>query len=583
MLPASAVSRVCGVNVEYRNFNAGAGGYLPQRLAVIGAGNDDVEYSDDKFESTGSADEIGKRYGYGSPLHLAARQLFPPGGGGAAFPVTIYPLIADDGSYARETVRIANTSGQAVTGASGEYTLFDGSKHWKLKLDAPLTLEPDEYKDFALAAEEKGHDPNLVTGVDVAGYVTPALPAGVTVVGISATDGTDPGAAPAQGAISCDGTAAAAGEGSVTIGGASAVFAVLKDMTAGQTLSAIRAAIQKTLEMPVMAESVIGGEIPLTAKWSGAGGNEIRIEINCDVEGLTFGVTAMAGGAVDPDVSSALNKIGQVWETFVLSCLPYNNETRLDKYQTFAEGRWSELEKKPCLVAHGCTDDFATRTALTDQRKTDYANFLIQSTGSAELPFVIAARGLVNDIMTTANSNPPTGYHGLLTGLKAGADSAQENYATRNNAVLKGASTNVKNGSVAELNDIITFYHPDGEAIPSRRYVVDLVKLANVVFNVRMIMEADEMKGAPLVSDATPTTNPKAIQPKTVRTSLINLANSLAAYAIIQEPEFTKLNMSVDISSQNPKRLDVRFPVKLSGNVEVTSTDIYFGFYLGAA
>jgi hypothetical protein len=41
--------------------------------------------------------------------------------------------------------------------------------------------------------------------------------------------------------------------------------------------------------------------------------------------------------------------------------------------------------------------------------------------------------------------------------------------------------------------------------------------------------------------------------------------------------------MKVDISSQNPKRLDARYPVKFSGNVEVTSTDIYFGFYLGAA
>jgi phage tail sheath gpL-like len=291
----------------------------------------------------------------------------------------------------------------------------------------------------------------------------------------------------------------------------------------------------------------------------------------------------MSGGAVDPDVSPALAKIGQVWETFVLSCFSYNNPSRLDKYQVFAEGRWSELEKMPCLVAHGCTDDFATRTEVTDERKADYANFLIQSTGSIELPFVIAAKGLLSDIMTNANSNPPLGYHGLLSGLAAGDDSAQENYTTRNNAVAKGASTNIKNGSAAEINDIITFYHPDGESTPSRRYVVDLVKLQNVVFNVRAIMEADEMKGAPLVSDATPTTNPKAVQPKTIKTAMMNLANSLAAFAIIEEPEFTKENMVVKTSSMNPKRLDVQFPVKLSGNVEVTSTDIYFGFYLDAA
>jgi phage tail sheath gpL-like len=335
--------------------------------------------------------------------------------------------------------------------------------------------------------------------------------------------------------------------------------------------------------MPVTVGAVANDELPITSKWSGASGNSIKIKIASDAEGIIFGITNMAGGAVDPDVSPALASIGQVWETFILSCFSYNNPSRLDKYQSFSEGRWGELEKKPCITAHGSTDDFATRTAVTDIRKTDYANFLIQSTGSDELPFVIAAKGLVNDIMTTANSNPPTGYHGLLTGLVAGDDLDQENYTTRNQAVSKGASTNIKNGSVAELNDIITMYHPDGDAIASRRYVVDLVKLQNVVFNVRMILEADQLKGAPLVTDETPTTNPKAVQPKVIKTSLMNLADSLAAYAIIQEPKFTKENLTVQISSQNPKRLDIKYPVKLSGNVEVTSTDIYFGFYLGAA
>jgi phage tail sheath gpL-like len=583
MLPSSAISRVCGVNVEYKNFNAGSGGFLPQRLAVIGTGNDDAVYSTEKYEATGSADAVAKRYGYGSPLHLAARQLFPQGGGGANFPVTFYPLIADDGSYAHAEIRVTNTAAGEKTIPSGRYHFADGVMDWYITLDAPLVLAAGEYKDFSLSAARKGYDANLATGIDVAAVITPAIPQGITVICTNAVNGTDPGSAPAEGALSCDGIATAAGEGTVTIGGVAAVFAVLKDMTAASVLSAARAAIQKTLEMPVIAGDVANGEIPLTAKWSGAGGNDIRIEIDCDVEGLTFGITAMSGGAVDPDVTPALEKIGQVWETFILSCLPYGNHSRLDKYQTFAEGRWGELEKKPCLVAHGCVDDFATRTAITDIRKTDYANFLVQSTGSPELPFVIAARGLVNDIMTTANSNPPTGYHGLLTGLRAGDDESQENYATRNNAVSKGASTNVKNGSVAELNDIITFYHPDGESIPSRRYVVDIVKLMNVVFNIRLIMEADELKGAPLVSDATATTNPKAVQPKTIKTALMNLANSLAAYAIIQEPAFSKENMTVQISSQNPKRLDVKFPCKLSGNVEVTSTDIYFGFYLGAA
>jgi phage tail sheath gpL-like len=166
--------------------------------------------------------------------------------------------------------------------------------------------------------------------------------------------------------------------------------------------------------------------------------------------------------------------------------------------------------------------------------------------------------------------------------LHTGADDVQENYTQRNSAVMKGSSTNIKSGNVAELCDTVTFFHPAAEGkYPSKRYVVDLVKLQNVVYNVRLIMESDELKGAPLVSDATVTNNATAVAPKTIKTMFMNLADSLALAAIIQEPEFTKKNMSVDIDSENPKRVNVRFPVKLSGNVEVSSTDVYFGFYLG--
>jgi hypothetical protein len=41
--------------------------------------------------------------------------------------------------------------------------------------------------------------------------------------------------------------------------------------------------------------------------------------------------------------------------------------------------------------------------------------------------------------------------------------------------------------------------------------------------------------------------------------------------------------LTVKIDTFNPKRLNVKYPVKLSGNVEVTSADIYFGFYLETA
>jgi len=490
-LSSTAVSRVCGVSVEYKNYNTGNAAMLPQRLAIIGQGNDEAVFGLEKFEIEGSANAVGDKYGYGSPLHLAALQLFPQNGKGAEFPVTIYPLAKV-------------SSAVAAKGAIG---------------------------------------------------VTIAKP----------SDG-----------------ATANGSGTVYIGGIAAEFAVKKGDDAQEILSAVKNAVDSVLNMPAKTGDITADEIPLTAKWSGESSDMITLKITADIPGVTFSLKEFTGGAIDPDINTALGKIGVVWETFILNCFDYKKEARLDVYQEFGENRWSALEKKPLLVCHGCTDVLAKRTKVTDKRKNDAINFLVVSVGSREMPFVIAARALVNDIVTTANSNPAQGYKGLLTGLHCGEDDVQENYVQRSASINKGSSTNIKNGSVAELNDIVTFYHPTNEGqFPSKRYVVDLVKLQNVVFNVRLIMEADNLKGAPLVSDATITENKKAVQPKTIKTSFMNLADSLALQAVIQEPEFSKKNMKVEIDKNNPKRVNVRFPVKLSGNVEISDSDIYFGFYVG--
>ena len=485
MISPSAASRVCGVDVEYKNFNVGNAAMLPQRLAIFGIGNDDADYGLNKMEVGGSCTQVGDRFGYGSPLHLIAKVLFPLAGNSATFPVTIYPLKKSDDAI------------------------------------------------------------------------------------------------PAEAAILSMGTPKANGSGIVHIGGISSEFAIKKGDKCSDILNSITSAINGNMDNPAYAE-IVCGKIKLVSKWSGESSNMISLEVECGVEGLVFSLTPFEGGAIDPDIVPALQKIGNIWETQILDSFDYKKNSRLDQYQEYGEGRWGSLEKKPLIVAHGCNDDLETRTAITDPRKYDYINYLIVSVGSRELPFVIAAKGLVNDIMTTANNNPAQGYKGLLTSLHCGDDSVQENYGQRDSSVKKGSSTNIKNGSVAELNDIITFWHPESEGMfPSRRYVVNLVKLQNVVYNVRLIMEMDELKGAPLVKDDQPTRNPKAVSPKVIKTYFMNLANSLALVAILAESEFTKKNLTVLLDSANPNRLNSNFPCKLSGNIEITDSLIQFGYLLG--
>ena len=96
-IDVSAVARVTGIEVVFKDLRAGGVLFLPQRIAVIGQGNSLAVYSTDKRRVT-SAAEVAAEYGSGSPLHLAVLQLLPTNGDGVGtIPITVFPL-EDDGA-----------------------------------------------------------------------------------------------------------------------------------------------------------------------------------------------------------------------------------------------------------------------------------------------------------------------------------------------------------------------------------------------------------------------------------------------------------------------------------------------------
>lgn len=499
-LSASAISRVVGVEITYKSFSKNGAQLLPQRLAVFGQARTGVEYPAEKYEGEGSAAAVAERYGWGSPLHLAALQLYPETGTGASFPVDFIPV---------------DTPSNAV-----------------------------------------------------------AASAHITVTG-TATDG---------------------GSGKLYVGGKRCEFAVAKGDGGEAVMAAIKDAVNAVLEMPATAGDIaeVGDgddkhkELPFTAKWKGKSGNGIQFVLDCSVPGITFELSAFSGGVIDPStqLSAAFKKMGEVWYTCLLNTWDFDNTDILDLFNAEGTRRWGVMVKQPCFSIVGCNAAYAERVAVTDTRTEDYITALGVSVGSPELPLSIAAR-YAFFALETFDNNPAQDVKSTLTGLLAGSEEAQEEYTVRNNASQKGSSTNVrlagKNGN-AVMNDFITMYHPQTAGkYPSKKYVVDIIKLMNVCFNVRLIMEQDDLKGAPLVKDDDVVTNPLAVQPKTIVGYYYNLADSLVSLAIITDAKYTKKNLTVAIDSENPKRLNTTFPVKLSGNIEVSSNDIYFAFNFGEA
>ena len=493
MVDVSAVARVVGIDTKFKDLRAGRVTFLPQRIAVFAQGSTAVTYSTTKRQVT-SAAEAGSVYGFGSPAHLAVRELLPVNGDGVgSIPVTVYPL------------------------------------------------------------------------VDLGGSVV------------------------AHGDIVPGGTATKATTFRVRIGGIlSGQFTVAAGaVVAATVITAMIAAINGVLEMPFTASNGTT-DVNLDAKWKGPSGNGILIEIrgpngeDAVLNGVTFGITQPTGGTGEPAITAALAQMGNVWETLVLNATGQATAI-LDEFQTFGEGRWGELVRKPLIVFSGTnTAVVGTATTIPAARTTDRVNAQLVAPGSPNIPFVIAARQLAR-IAKLANNDPPHDYGSQkATGLIPGTDGQQWDYAARDLAVKAGSSTIEVRDGVINLSDIVTFYHPTGEEPPAYRYVVDIIKLQNTIFNFDLQFANDEWDGAPLIPDDQPTVNPSAKKPKMAVALAGAIVDSLGDHAIISDPATAKKSIVATIDSGNPKRLNMTLTVQLSGNTNIVSLTLNFGFFFGS-
>lgn len=359
-------------------------------------------------------------------------------------------------------------------------------------------------------------------------------------------------------------------------------FTIAVGDVVADVVTAMTTAINATLNMPVIAVDS-ATKVDITSKWKGASANGIILEVvGSTTAGNTFAITQPVGGAVNPDIDAALAQVGTIWETMFLNCFDVADTVTLGKYFTFGDGRWGALERKPLVVFSGDTTvAVATAIVVPDARPTDRVNVQLTAPGSNHLPFIIAARQLAR-IAALATRNPPHDYGSQdASGLVPGADGDQWDYTERDLAVKAGCSTSEVKDGVINVSDVVTMYHPVADPLPAYRHVVDIVKLQQILFNLDLIFATDSWDGAPLIPDGQPTSNPDAKHPSAAVAAVATMLDSLALNAIISDPETAKGTIVAAINDANPKRLDVAFTVQLSGNTNIVSIDLNFGFFFG--
>jgi phage tail sheath gpL-like len=588
MIDVSAVARVTGISVEYKDLRGGAVVVLPQQIAVFAQGASDMVYPSTKFQATGYP-AVGNKMGYGCPAELIAEEFFPANGDGVGtIPVHFYPLADAPGST--PSIGDITPSGTATKAHT-----------WKVRIAGIGTAEfvvPAGAVSVTNLCALAGDAINAVLKMPFKvsytyGTVTASALVG-TGNGTLTLPAVTPGASPRPGTYTLRLKTVVANGGVWTLRDATGKI-VADNITMTPGVGGITAIVNAaglnftltdgTTDFGLNAEFTItvpATKVTLTSKWKGASANGILVEMVGDTSlGVTWAITQPVGGLVNPDITPFLGQVGGVWETQALNALNISDTDTLDKFKDFGEGRWGQLVKKPISVWTGNTAPLVDdATLISDARKDDRINGQLVAPGSPNLPFVVAARELLA-IVRIANNSPPTDYGSQpAKGLTGGTDGQQWDYPTKDLAVKRGSSTSSLKDGVIYLSDTVTFFHPTGDPNPAYRYACDIEKLKNILFNLDLIFTAAEWDGAPLVPDAQVVTEPRARKPKHAKAQIASLCDSLGKAAIISNPEEAKASIVANITG--PKRLDCSVVVQLSGNTNIKSITLYFGFDFGS-
>lgn len=584
----SAVASVLGVSATFVDLRDGNVAYLPQRLAVVAQGESAVSYSNAKWQAT-SAAAAGAKYGWRSPIYKMLQQLLPANGDGVGtIPIDVLPLEDDDdGVAATGTVTPSGT----MTEAAGYRLRVSGVLSKEFVIPEGAIVVNDVLRDMGAKCTEAIDLPVTVS------YTYGSVAAGAisgTGNGTIGALAVHTGASPKPGAwvLKCTATATHGGVFSLTdpdgvaitgltmTGGTGATTPFSNQggldfsLTDGTTDFGLNA--QFTITVPAT-------NLKLISSWKGVSANDLVIEVIGDTAlGVTFALVQPTGGLVNPEVDDAIARMGSVWNTMVINGLNIEDTVALDAYQTLGELRWDPLVRRPFVCFTGNTlADVEDATAVCSERTEDRVNAQLVAPGSVNLPCVVAARQVAR-IVKVANNTPAVSYQKQkATGLLSGDDDLQWDPTIRDQAVKLGSSTVEVTDDLIRISDVVTFYRRTGEDPPGWRYVCNIVKIQNAIFNMDIEFSKQEWAAAPVVADEDPVTLPEAKKPKMFKAKANQILENLGDAAILANVAAAKALTTAVIGGPNRVDVGVKFPV--SANANIIDIGMEFGYLFPTA
>lgn len=388
------------------------------------------------------------------------------------------------------------------------------------------------------------------------------------------------GGTQATGSIAVTGPSTGSGTIALMIGGRRLELAVTSSQAATAIATNINAAINAALDLPVTS-TVSASTVTLTARHRGEIGNAIDVRhsfLATDTlpAGVGLTITAMASGAQNPNVTTALDAVAQTWFTDFVT--PWTDATNMGLLETAMATNWGPLVQRDGHGWAGLSGAHGTLTTYGAGRNSPNVS-IIGVRGSPTPPWEWAA-SLASVCIPALAIDPARPVQTLqLPGLVAPTIANRFTFLERDLLLRDGISTfRVNDAGQIFVERVITTYQvsPSGAEDISYLDVETIKTLSYIRYDLRTMI-ALRFPRHKLANDGTAfARGQNVVTPGTLRAEIVARFKQWEAAGLVEGVDQFKQDIIVVRSESDPNRVDALLPPDLVNQFRVLAAQIEF-------
>jgi phage tail sheath gpL-like len=343
--------------------------------------------------------------------------------------------------------------------------------------------------------------------------------------------------------------------------------------------TAVAAAINALTSLPVSATSALG-VVTVTALNKGLCGNDIDIRMNYQgagggeltPAGLTYTIVAMASGATNPTLTTALANLTSQSFDFIAS--PYTDATSMTALSAFlndSTGRWSytsQLYGGVFMAARGTLGTLGTLGGTMNDQHSSILGF-----NDSPTPNWIWAAALTGAAAASLKVDPALPLQTVpIYGVLAPPVSSQFAISGRNSLLFSGISTfTVDQAGLVHIENLITTYQKNGFGVADNSYL-EVETLYTLMYVLRFLQAVVTSKYARVKLAASGTRfapGSAVVTPNIIKADIIAAYQQLEFDGFVQNSTAFAAGLIVQQNSTNPNRVDVLWPGTLIDQLRI--------------